>query len=207
MARGGTRSRSRTASRQRAVFRICFFFLGECLLPPRRSSVFTRVRDFTGIGHLGAYLRWPPAQILARPSGFFSASALRVHPASTAHADGASYPRVLRGALAKGGESPPSLVDPARADRPSSARRVVPRPPRPRRRPVVPKNCVREDGAGGTTPPQAAVPDGPSPTVGTAGPIEDGHRHHHGCASRAPRRPRPRARGGVPPFRAPPPAK
>lgn len=195
MARGGTRSRSRTASRQRAVFRICFFFLGECLLPPRRSSVFTRVRDFTGIGHLGAYLRWPPAQILARPW------------ASSPRQPSASTPRPPRTRTAH--RTLASSAEHSRKEEKVHRRSSTPRAPTARRvrgassldhlvRVVVPssQSSVREDGAGGTTPPQAAVPDGPNPTVGTAGPIEDGHRHHHGCASRAPRRPRPRARGG-----------
>ena len=70
-----------------------------------------RVRDLTGIGQFGAYLRWASRA----DSGATLGLLLRVsppRPPRTAHADGASYPRVLRGALAKGGERPQSLVDP-----------------------------------------------------------------------------------------------
>ena len=189
---------STSSSRQR-VFE--FVFPSCCRLWSSRFS--------SGIGHLvGADMRI--SELASRADsgatrGLLPPASAPGGPRSDAHpADGrrASHLRVVLETLAKGEEHTRASTR-ARADRPSSARRVVPRPPR--RRPVP--FLLREDGAGGPTP-QAAVPDGPGrPTGGTAGPIEDDHRHHHGCVSRAPRRPRPRARGGVPRFRAPRPAR
>ena len=190
-----------------AVFRICFSHSRDLDFPSccrQRSSRFS-----SGIGHLvGADMRI--SELASRADsgatrGLLPPASAPGGPRSDAHpADGrrASHLRVVLETLPKGEEHTRSSTR-ARADRPSSARLVVPRPPR--RRPVP--FLLREDGAGGPTP-QAAVPDGPGrPTGGTAGPIEDDHRHHHGCVSRAPRRPRPRARGGVPRFRAPRPAR
>ena len=202
VARDGTRSRSTRAHHHLGSGFSNLFFRVVAASGRRDSPLLlvsatrrsARISELASRADSGATrgLLLPPA---SAPGG----------PRSDAHpADGrrASHLRVVLETLAKGEEHTRSSTR-ARADRPSSARRVVPRPPRRRRVPFL----LREDGAGGPTP-QAAVPDGPGrPTGGTAGPIEDGHRHHHGCVSRAPRRPRPRARGGVPRFRAPRPAR
>ena len=209
VARDGTRSRSTRAHHHLGSGFSNLFFRVVAASGRRDSPVVSA----TSSARIREYLSWPPAQILARPVGFFFLprqppvvrGLTRTPQTDGAHrtfASSSKHSRKAKSTLARR----PARAPTARRVRGASSlvhRVVVPRPPR--RRPVP--FLLREDGAGGPTP-QAAVPDGPGrPTGGTAGPIEDGHRHHHGCVSRAPRRPRPRARGGVPRFRAPRPAR
>ena len=162
VARDGTRSRSTRAHHHLGSGFSNLFFRVVAASGRRDSPVVSA----TSSARIREYLSWPPAQILARPVGFFFLprqppvvrGLTRTPQTDGAHRTFASSSKHSRKAKSTLARRPARAPTDRRVRGASSLvhRVVVPRPPR--RRPVP--FLLREDGAGGPTP-QAAVPGWP----------------------------------------------